>query len=163
MFLQKTAKDSVAIFTTSNSNFLLPITLSTGTGIDDFLTLNAAPQNTVIRQTVNGNVIKYIRPSVITGTITLHPQSNALPALREITEYQNTTRIPVKGTLLVINFGAVQFDKYTGFYFTSPYTGPSRGKVLSDVNFTFASNPATGLSLAAAQSIFTSLSGVGAI
>lgn len=160
LFLQKTAMDSIALWTPdvlSTSQFLQPIVLSTGVGIERFITIDPVPQNAIIKPSLNRNVIRYMKPVVITGTCTFHPQSTALSALREITEYQYSSGLAITGTMIVINIGALQFDKYTGVSWNNPYSGSNRERVLSDVNMSFSSNKPNAISLGFVESILAAI------
>lgn len=158
LFLNGTSFDTIAVFMPKvTTKFYLPITLSTGTGKLNFIEFEDAQPNLVMRPTINNRLISYGRMTIINGQMTLHAQSLAITAIREILEYQASTRIKVTGTLYVLNFQALQFDQYKEFSFTSPYTGADRGKILSDVKFKFSSLPATGLSAAFANMILNKI------
>ena len=161
--LNKTAQDSIALFMPKvNPNFLVPIVLSTGTGVERFLNFDPT-QNVIVKQSINRNMYSYTTPTILTGTATFHPASNALTDLREILAYQATTGLTLKGTLTILNFQAMTFDKYTGFVWTSPFIGASRNRVMEDLDFSFACNPATEISLAFVTSLLGGLAGSGII
>lgn len=164
LFLNSTSLDTIAIFMPSNNiKFILPITLSSGSGRNAFINIEQPQVNVVVRQSLNRKICRYTRPTMINGTITLHPQSTALSSIREITEYQNNTGVAVVGTLFILNIQAAQFDKYKEFSFTSVYQGGNRNKVLEDVAIQFSSLGPTAISLAIATTIFNTLSGSGLI
>lgn len=154
MFLNNTSADSIAFWTPEgNTRFLLPIVVSQGSGIDSFMTIDTVPLNTVVRQSLNRKQYSYTRPTIISGNVNFHVQSASLSAIREVTEYQQRTGVTVTGTLIIINILAAQFDKYSNFVWTSPYSSPNRGKVMSDVSMMFSSSPPTAVSLGFAQSV----------
>lgn len=162
LFLNATSVDTIAIFMpVNNVKFSLPITLSSGTGRNEFINIEQPQVNVVVRQSINRKICRYTRPAMINGTITLHPQSTALSAIRQITEYQNNTGISVNGTFFILNIQAAQFDKYSDFSFTSVYQSANRNKTLGDVQIQFSSLPPTAISLAVATTLFNTLSGIG--
>lgn len=160
MFLQKTASDTIALWTSNNDAFPLPITISTGTGIENFFNIDQPPINIITRQTLNRNIYAMVRPIVMTGSVTFHPQSTALVALRSLLMYQQTSGVPVYGTLLIINSGAITVDKYQDFLWTSPYPAANRNRVMSDISLSFSCQPPTEVSLGSIASIGTTLAGV---
>lgn len=163
LFLQKTALDSIAIWTPISDVFIKPIILSTGNGVDSFWNIDQPPQNVIMRQTLNRNIVTSVRPVLVSGSATFHPESDALVALREILQFQDGAGVKVPGIVVIINAGAILMDKYSGCVWTNPYSGPNRNKVLGDVTLTWTSKPATAVSLGSIASIYNTLSGVGII
>lgn len=145
-----TSVDTIAVWTPTFAPYALipkPVLLSTGTGIDSFINIDQAPINTVVRPTINNALYRQTKQVVVTGTLTFNASSTALSALRDVTNYQADSHTSVPGLMLIINRGALLVDTFKEWYWTSPYVGPNRGKILSDVTMTFSARPPTAISL----------------
>lgn len=143
----KTSLDSIAVWTSNSPAFKIPIILSTGTGIDNFLNIDQPVQNIIVRTTLNGNTYSHVRQTRITGSATFHPQSSALSSLRDVTQQQQNSRISLPGTLIIINIQSLLEDTYKNLIWTNPYSGSNRNHILEDVTMTFNSDPPTSISL----------------
>lgn len=158
LIYNNTSVDTIAILMPySNVKFTLPITLSIGTGTNQFINSDQQVPNVIARQSLNRRICKYTRPALNTGTFTLNPSSTALSSIREITQYQITTGLTISGILYMFNLQATQFDKLTDFSFTSIYTPPNRNRTLEDITIQFSSNPATAINLGFATALITGL------
>lgn len=148
--LNKTSVDTIAIWMPTivpTRPFFTPIVLSTGVGVDSFISIDPVPNNVVVRPTINNALYYQVRQVIVTGSFTFNPSSTALIALRGVTDYQVNSHVSIPGIGLVINPSSLLVDTYKEMTWSSPYTGANRGKILSDCTMTFSSRPPTAIAL----------------
>ncbi len=166
ILLNKTAKDSIAIWTPLTGNisagldFIKPIILSSGVGVDNFINIDPPPIKVIQRIGMNGAPWSSVRKVMLSGSATFNPSSTALISLRNILAYQNSNNISVSGIMIIINAGALLMDTYRNFEWTSPYQGANRNRVLSDITLTFSCSPPQAISLGALGAILGQFTGV---
>jgi hypothetical protein len=160
MFLQRTSSTTIALWTANESlDFPVPIVLSTGTGTEKFFNIDTPPVNVIRKQSLNGKIINYTRPVLVSGSVTLHPQSNALVSLRKVLKSQETNRTIVPGTALVINLSTLIVTVYPNFAWNAPYSTSNRNKTMEDVSLTYTCSPPNEVAYSLIESSITSILG----
>ena len=160
-FYQRTSFNSVVIWQpVLNPEFILPITLSVGTGVENFINIETPSNNIISKQYINGTVGQWGKPIRVTGTATFNIQSTALIALQKVLSFQANTRIPVYGTLIITSVGTKTLTTFIKCVWTSPFVGANYNKTTSDVIQAFEANIPTFISFTSAAALASSLSGL---
>ncbi len=160
-FYQRTSFNSIAIWQPiGNPQFILPITLSEGTGVENFINLDSPPNNVISKQYINGTIGQWIKPIRISGNITLNIQSTALIALQKVLSYQSSKRVPVYGTLIIASVGTRTLTTFNKCLWVSPFVGANYNKTASDVIQNFEANVPTFISFNSIATLASSVSGL---
>ena len=123
-----------------NANIQQPIPLQAGTGVSQLMSIDST-DGMLYERTVTGDVSVALLPTVLSGTITLHPQSPALAAIAEVYAAYTLSNIIVPGVLIVSSATAGLTYVFENFCFTKPFTGYNFSKVIDDYTYPFACTP----------------------
>lgn len=146
--LNRTALDTVAVFVPNNLSLSqTPLVLSTGTGVDNFISFETPKDYINVDITMNGELIESVSNVKINGTMTFHPQSTSLIGIREIQEAQIKSKQSIPGTLSITNPSSLIQRVYRNFRFTNVITGANTGRSLDMVSVRFTCLPPQEISL----------------
>ncbi len=127
-----------------NAFMTTPIALNEGTGINSIMTIENA-QQIINEVTCTGDTVGHIEGVIIRSTMTLTPQSPAIPLIAKVVNDQMTSGLIIPGELTVIGNGF----KYTlpQFTFVEPFAGYGLSKSIDDYAWRCEFRPPLGASL----------------
>lgn len=133
-FLQKSAVDVKVIFT--HSSVKQPIVLNEGTGITNIMRISSS-DSIKFEKTVTSDTSVAVLPSMVTGSVFVHPNAITLRQVNQVIADYYTFGIPVPGQITVssvaLNFSYV----IDNVVFSKPFAGYEISTVFEDVEYGF--------------------------